>query len=361
MKVGILTFSAAHNFGAILQCYGLFKAIQNLGHDVKVIDYQPKYLKAYKPQFGWRQIVSRHVSTLPSRIYNYRYWRKIYDGYVNFKRENLLLTRPVFNESQLSEIVKQFDTIVVGSDQVWNEKYNGNDKVWYGLSSTDVKWVTYAASAGNVNEWLERCSNLTELLSNFRKISVRETELGEALSTITGMGCPPTVLDPSLLGDASIWAKWMNCKICTKDYILTYQARKSDDVFRVARELSCQLSCNEIIPLDFYDNVKQNGFSTKIAKPEEFISLVANAKCVVTTSFHGTAFSIISGTPFYTLRLNDGADGRSDNLLNSIGLSSRMINHNSTPIFSTVDYHDAHEKLNMLRGVSLCYLKEALS
>lgn len=361
MRVGILTFSAAHNFGAILQCYGLFKTVQSLGHDVKVIDYQPDYLTAYKPQFGWRQVISRHVSTLPSRIKTYRYWRKIYDGYENFKRDNILLTPPVFSANELTDVIKQFDTIVVGSDQIWNSRFNGNDNIWYSQPLKNVNWITYAASAGNVNVWVEKGGNLKNRLSNFKRISVRESELGLAIENITGNECPPTVLDPSLLVDTSEWAKWTNHRVIQKDYILTYQARESDDVFRIARELSRQLNCNEIIPLDFYGNVKRNGYSTKIANPEEFISLVANAKCVVTTSFHGTAFSIISGTPFYTLRLNDGADGRSDNLLNSIGLSSRMINHNATPIFSMIDYHDAHQKLNMLRGVSLDYLREALS
>ena len=40
MKVGIITFHRAWNYGAVLQCYALQQAIKNLGHDVKVIDYR---------------------------------------------------------------------------------------------------------------------------------------------------------------------------------------------------------------------------------------------------------------------------------------------------------------------------------
>ena len=42
MKIGILTFHWATNYGAILQCYALQTYLENLGHDVEVIDYKPK-------------------------------------------------------------------------------------------------------------------------------------------------------------------------------------------------------------------------------------------------------------------------------------------------------------------------------
>ena len=47
--------------------------------------------------------------------------------------------------------------------------------------------------------------------------------------------------------------------------------------------------------------------------------------CVVTTSYHGTIFSILMNTPFYTLRLNDGADKRSEELLLKLGLENRIV------------------------------------
>ena len=38
MKIGILTFHRAHNYGAVLQTYGLQEYIKQLGHDVYIID-----------------------------------------------------------------------------------------------------------------------------------------------------------------------------------------------------------------------------------------------------------------------------------------------------------------------------------
>lgn len=49
MKIGILTFHRAHNYGAVLQCYALQQRLKMAGYDVSVIDYrQPAIERAYK-------------------------------------------------------------------------------------------------------------------------------------------------------------------------------------------------------------------------------------------------------------------------------------------------------------------------
>ena len=40
MKVGILTFHNAHNYGASLQAYALKMCIQQMGHDVTIVNYR---------------------------------------------------------------------------------------------------------------------------------------------------------------------------------------------------------------------------------------------------------------------------------------------------------------------------------
>ena len=50
MKIGILTFHRAHNYGAVLQCYALQEVLKGMGHDVEVIDYRQKWTEeVYKP------------------------------------------------------------------------------------------------------------------------------------------------------------------------------------------------------------------------------------------------------------------------------------------------------------------------
>ena len=97
-----------------------------------------------------------------------------------------------------------------------------------------------------------------------------------------------------------------------------------------------------------------------IVSPSEFISLIHNSQCVITTSFHGTAFSIINEVPFYTLYLNDGADGRSKELLNKLGLTERMVDKTASPQFTSINYNLVNKKLNILRSASQDFLKASI-
>ena len=52
MKIGILTFHWATNYGAILQAYALQEHLKHLGHDVFIIDYKPSIY-----DFTWKSIL----------------------------------------------------------------------------------------------------------------------------------------------------------------------------------------------------------------------------------------------------------------------------------------------------------------
>jgi len=43
MRIGIITYHRAHNFGAVLQAYALYKVLKNQGYDVRFIDYCTDY------------------------------------------------------------------------------------------------------------------------------------------------------------------------------------------------------------------------------------------------------------------------------------------------------------------------------
>ena len=201
---------------------------------------------------------------------------------------------------------------------------------------------------------------MNDLIQRFHAIGARELDLYNTLvSCSQGNIDIDHVLDPTLLAPSEIWEKW-HTPIIKEPYILTYQARESDDVFRLARSIAKQLGVKKIIPVDFYPNVKENGLETYVCSPGEFVALVKNARCVVTTSFHGTAFSVILGTPFYTLKLNDGSDGRAQNLLDSINLSDRMIDIGSDITFCEYNSVLVQKELNIQKEQSLKFLTTAL-
>ena len=57
---------------------------------------------------------------------------------------------------------------------------------------------------------------------------------------------------------------------------------------------------------------------------EDFLSLIYNARYVITNSFHGTIFSILFEKNFYTVKIN-GVNSRIENILNITELSNRCI------------------------------------
>lgn len=360
MRIGILTFHSAYNFGAVLQCYALFATIKSLGYNVEVIDYKPSYLASMRETYKRHTFINRTPWLLFDRIKSIKNSQKFYDLFHDFIRREITLSQSCFNPVNLKQVIKGYDHVVIGSDQVWNKKFNGSDSSWYGWDgdSREVRWTGYAVSAGKCDFSKDELTNMQILLEKFNAIGTREAELAKIIKNIYS-GNVNLVLDPTLLAHPNIWHKWFS-PIIDGDYILTYQARECDDVFRVAKDLSHQLNANKIIPVDFFQNVLVNGFETYICSPPDFVSLIKNAKCVVTTSFHGTALSLIANTPFYTLKLDDGADGRSLNLLESVGLKERFIAKDCSPVFSPIDFTEVNEKLDILRKYSLDFLEVAL-
>jgi hypothetical protein len=59
--------------------------------------------------------------------------------------------------------------------------------------------------------------------------------------------------------------------------------------------------------------------------PENFVTYVKCSSHVITTSFHGTVFSLLYNKPFYTIKVNEYIDARAENLLTELGLESRLV------------------------------------
>ena len=358
MKVGILTFHSALNFGAVLQCHALYSTIKSMGHDAEVIDYRPSYLYFPRPSISIRHTIKHPIRTILS-LSDIKSRQKTFDSFLSFV-STWNRSPTVQSKEELESLVDSYDVIIVGSDQVWTKRHNGNDPIWYGEGSkgATTRWITYAASAGDAILQSEDIYSLKEALSKFSNISVREQKLANAISYNFSKKVP-VVLDPTLLAEENIWKQWYK-PVISGDYIVVYQARQDDNTFRIAREIGEQIGVSRIIVLDNHPNVKRMGFSVSNASPSDFISIIRNAKCVVTTSFHGTAFSIITETPFYTLRLDDNKDERSHNLLSMLDLLERFVEKNASPQFIKPNFKHSKDLLKEQQTLSLAYLKEAI-
>ena len=361
-KIGILTFHAAHNYGAVLQCYALQEMLRSMGHIVEVIDYRPGYIEdAYKLFPDRRrkgQSVSQFVKLMLRDVLLYPVKRIRANKFSSFVRKYLNLSSPVKGTG----ISSNYDVYIVGSDQVWNKSITKSfDKIYFcnfPFEKQDRRYVSYAASTEQSDISSEDLSSLNSYLNHFDAISVREARLADFIKENLNKSVD-TVIDPTLLHGKSFWDKIVESKEDRGDYILLYQARYNAELVKKAEEIAKSMNCRLIemsawtIPLS---RMYKDGMS---ASPLEFIDLIRNAKLVLNTSFHGTAFSVIYGVPFYYVTLSDGWDLRATSLLNVLNLKSRILSLDecsADTCWNQLDFSQAHKILASLQEQSKQFL-----
>ena len=172
MRIGILTFQRAHNYGAILQCFALQEILMELGCDVEVIDYCPPSMDFYK-YFKWSCFRPWHPSSSFINLLSIKHKKKRYDAFNDFIESHLKLS----SRDTIESLSEKYDLVIVESDQVWNPQNSMvqyDDYYWGNFKKGDKpKLITYAVSMGGAwkkADW----SKIKDFLANFDAISVRE-------------------------------------------------------------------------------------------------------------------------------------------------------------------------------------------
>lgn len=355
MKIGILTFHCAYNYGAVLQCYALQEILQEKGCQTYVIDYRPSYITNEYKIFNTHRILSinpfrciknfiREVLLCPKRIIRY----KKFDNFIN----KYLYILPY------EKIPDNMDVYIMGSDQIWNPKITkGFDPIYWGYLpfKKNKKYATYAASMGIIHLNEEEKKYIKKALQNFDSISTRENDLAKLIyNTTSKKVC--TVLDPTLLLQYSIWDKIATEPHEKNKYILIYLVRKDNKLYEIAQNLAKKLDATVITIKSPTCEWKHKLYQCE--SPQEFIGWIKKAECIITNSFHGTAFSIIYNKPIYYVKYGNN-DSRAISLLNQLHLNNRII-ENNIEHYQLIDYKEVNNTLDRLRNKSLIYLDSLL-
>lgn len=331
-KIGILTFHRATNYGAILQAYGLVSYLNSQGYDAKIIDYKPKgmantysffHLQSLTPK---RILVFFYVNLM--RLLEFPKKCKKRKMFWNYIEKTLPMTEKVIEEQDLPSL----DAIFVGSDQIWSTCFTGGlDKFYYGqFNRKGAKLISYAGSAAEDMENSFYSTNNALLLESFDAISVREDELQEYLQDKIPKKEIVKVLDPTLMAGAEFFENMINgVRPYNKPYILIYQViRKQDSLIQeYAKQKAKELNCDiiEIKDSKMYVNKGNRYVENGMVDPTLFVALYKYASHIITTSFHGTAFSLMFNRPFDVVSVSPEVDSRAKDLLHQVGLDARMI------------------------------------
>lgn len=360
LKIGIITFHRAANYGAMLQCFALKTILKLLGYDsVEVIDYRNQVIENYY-NYKWSACL-RNISFSPSglkrllcsTLYTYLCKRRLHNFRL-FENKYLIPSElPYYN----------YDYIIFGSDQIWNVGITQDDDTYFGkVDAEKVKKISYAGSLGHGD--LEAFKSKIELLKQFKAIGVRETKLKQILNDLgINSSC---CLDPTLLLTSECWLNHLDLPIkraSIRSSLLVYCIRDKDRTFKAAKKLAMHMNL-KVVLLEAIDTLDLRGIGNDASYygPREFVRCFNEADYVITDSFHGTVFSILFHKPFISCRLNDGRDGRADSILTQLGLLSQFIEPEqiSTQSFAGIDYSLCDGGLEYLRNESVRFLKESI-
>ncbi|MBO4818330.1 MAG: polysaccharide pyruvyl transferase family protein [Bacteroidales bacterium] len=360
MKVGILTFHRAYNYGAILQAYCLQEYLKSLGHDSYIIDYKPAFISKYKPTLK-NVIKSGSIISSLLKLSIYPLMRLLIEKRQKtvsrfFDRYNLFPYNGI-------DSLESFDAIALGSDQIWNPAITGGnyDPLFWGVNFP-CRVFSYAASSKQKQLSPSDETFIKDAFLKLHRISVRESTVRDLLQPLTDKNIS-VVLDPTLLVDAKLLRNLTaNQKIPTRPYVLIYEVSYHESCDSFALNLGKKYGLDVIrvassVGLVYYKkNVVRN------ASVQEFLALIAGATCVVTTSFHGTSLSIALDKNFYTILTHKVEDERMISLLGKIGLENHLVEADYIPEVDTIESSLIFDRkrLDDFRKESVDYIADAL-
>lgn len=366
-KIGIITMHRINNYGSVLQAFALQYIIEKMGFDVRLIDYNYPNIFQYTrgvalPKNDWKAKVIKGMSWLhPYNRYDYKFQ--------DFRNRYFKLSPYYKDFDAIHQKAISYDLYITGSDQVWNPKFTKGDTTFLlDFAEKNANKISYASSFSCTQLGKEYEAAYSELLAQYQAISVREWGGVELVKRLTGQQAVITV-DPTLLLDDNAW-KTVVSKRCrySKNYILLYVLSYSFNpipyIYDLALYLSKELDLRIVVLgkhpyLSKYKNIE----SVLDAGPLEFLQLIENAVCVVTSSFHGTAFSVNYKKPVYAVVNNKNDDDRISSFLSDVSLDKSIIPV-GTPLETIpldMNLEFSWNILNQKRKYSLSYLENAIN
>lgn len=330
MRVGIMSMQRVVNHGSFMQAYGLKSMIESLGHDVTFVDYKPAPcvpgLRSERERVkDWLGRVKADVrftdmgrrALIAMGIY------KPTPMDIEYERCFALLGIDPYKRN----IGEHVDVLVIGSDEVFNCTQAGPNvgfcRQLLGQGNNCDAVISYAGSFGHTTlsdlKKYRVSDDVRECFGCFDAVSVRD-ENSRAILDALGVRGVRTHLDPVLVSGVE-QLDWKPVSVSGR-YALVYgygnrfTEAEGEAVRAVARRRGVEL-------LAVYGH--QSFCDENIdCGPDEILSYFQGAEFVVTDTFHGTIFSVITHTPFAVIKREQNTNKLTD-LLERLLLEDRIV------------------------------------
>ncbi len=358
MKVQVITRHAPVNYGSLLQAIATQKIFENAGCECEIIDYirtdeeyqnaDKAYLKQ-KPKWNSNPILRAIYLMLrvPASIDSGNKFRTMQEKY-------LKLTKRYSSNEDLKNNIEDADLYVTGSDQVWGKVACGEYDTSYFLDfvKDNNKKIAFASSMGHATKTEAEEKLFIDCLKQYKHVAVREDAVVEYLKSI-GVEAKQ-VLDPTLMISAEEWRE-MSVKPREGKYVLIYQIHSDKRLGKYAKEYARRKGLPLIRISQNFHQIIRDGKFQYIPDVKEFLGYIDNAECLITDSFHGTAFAINLNTNFIEILPNTNTSSRNQSILRLLNLSDRIVSdlNDFSIMNSTIDYASVNSILADERRKSL--------
>lgn len=371
-KIGLITFHESLNCGSMLQAFALQNVLDILGIKNEFINFAnqgSRDMYSLTPSVWYKGRI-RPTLVLNRLLFWFyrRLLKKQKNDYLKFQKRYLRMSVKSYSSNeQLCTERFEYTHYITGSDQVWNICCSDADDAYYLNFVRSGKKIAYAVSLGAtiLKEKALDINKYKTYLKSFDAISVREKNAINQIEELCERDDVKLLVDPTLLLYKNDWEKIfdLNIPLVKGKYIFYYAFSYSKEVNRVVKDISKRLK----MPVYILDatswgpkNVRINGFKlTPQFGPIAFLNMMKHATLCLTTSFHGTVFSVIFEKPFWFINssMHDSTDDRAESLLSQLGLihhyryGSELM---GLDLFEHIDY----AQVNKLR-VTLKYQAES--
>lgn len=364
MKIGILTHPFEKNYGGIVQNWAL-------QHTLRKMDYDPVTVNWKSNIPDWREFLSFYtLRCFASYLYHLLkaprinppkspLWRdKNSRGLQKFIKKNIRTTSIVFKANVNRFVERNFDVLIVGSDQVWRPRYiNPIEMMFFPFKRcAGQKKIAFSASFGT-DQWeftpqqTERCK---QLIQDFDAVSVREKSGIELCRQHLGYADADWTLDPTLIVDRGEYESLCaNVQYDNDGYLFEYMLDDNEVKKSFCQKAHRQLGLKR----------KRLSVDTRVScdnSIEDWLSSFRDARYVITDSFHGVVFSLIFHKPFALFYNPDRGNARFNSLIELFpAIAERIVAAGKLPN-APIDWTEIDLTIIKFQSRTLSFLKKAL-
>lgn len=387
-KIALVTCYFQHNYGSQLQALATQMICDKLDWPNETICIDGLKTEINRAKYRYFLSHSLDIHTIKDKMGTVRKWfaKKTNKEYATklqardelfsrFAQEKFRLSQRFNSKAELGKNTDKYSAFIVGSDQLWlPSNISAN---YYTLNfvpnGTNTRKVAYATSFGVSKLPAKQAQMARKFLPSFDSIMVRE-ESGKKLVKQLIDRDVPIVCDPTLLFSSEEWGGVIpQNRLIKEPYILCYFLGNNPKQRSWAKELAriTHLKIVQLPNLDEYIKSDEDfaDYPLYEVDPLDFVSLIRDAKYVLTDSFHCTALSALHQKTFFCFRRyqDDGTvstNGRLYSLLKSIGLSERMLTAKESVddcLQMQIDYETVYKCIEQFRLFSIESLKKAIN